>query len=627
MANHPEDQLKLLQQRLDRLEDLIQALIQRTHALEKWAFPSSELRSSTGILHTPQVPLPKVEDAGAQELRPASAGREVPQQFSEGRVTTDASAASQQESLESTIGGNVLNKIGMVAILLGMSYFLKYAIENQWIGETGRVIIGILAGLGFLGWGEVLQRRNYRGYSITVQGGGIAILYFSIFAAFNFYSLLSQLPALFIMILITTTAVVISIRHDSLTIAIFATVGGFLTPSLLSSGRDNQVGLFCYIALLDLGVLSLAYFKNWRGLSLLSFLFTHLVSLAWSLSFYDESKLWQTEGFLTLFFLIFAVTSLLYSFTHKQKTTFWDLWLLAANGVLYFLWTYALFEAQYFHSLGLFTICLAIFYLGIGSSLLRRSSTDTNLSLVLFGLSLTFLTLAIPIQLEKNWISMGWAFEALALCWVGFRFDNRHIRWAALIVVFLFTVRLLVFNNPSRSGFAEDYTFLVNQRGFTFLVGVLALFVMAHFYTHYSKCLDEKEHGVMSGLVVLANFLILFFMTTEVSQYFERDYDQIENRGLRREVRSRMQLAISGLWGIYSIILVSIGILRRFRSIRIMAIVLFVVTILKVFLSDLQQMEKIYRIVASIGLGVLLLAVSMMYQKYRARINELVLKS
>jgi len=627
MTNRPEDQLKLLQQRLDRLEDLIQALIQRTHALEKWAFPSSELRSSTGILDTPQVPLPRIEDAGAQEPHPASAGLGAHPQSSEDRGATHASAASQQESLESTIGGNVLNKIGMVAILLGMSYFLKYAIENHWIGEAGRVIIGILTGLGFLGWGEVLQRRRYRGYSITVQGGGIAILYFSIFAAFNFYNLLSQLPALFIMILITTTAVVISIRHDSLTIAIFATVGGFLTPSLLSSGRDNQVGLFCYIALLDLGVLSLAYFKNWRGLSLLSFLFTHLVFLAWSLSYYDESKLWQTEGFLTLFFLIFAVTSLLYSCTHKQKTKFWDLWLIAANGLLYFLWTYALYEAQYFHSLGLYTICLAIFYLGIGSSLLRRSSTDSKLSLVLLGLSLTFLTLAIPIQLEKNWISIGWTIEAFALCWVGFRFDNRYTRWAALIVVFLFTIRLLFFDNPSRDGLADDYTFLVNPRGLTFLFGVVGIFAMAHCYTRYSKCLDETEHGLMAGLVVLANFLMLFFLTTEVSRYFERDYYQIENRGLRREIRSRMQLAISGLWGLYSIILVSIGIIRRFRSIRIMAILLFAVTILKVFLFDLQQMEKIYRIVASIGLGVLLLVVSMMYQKYRARINELVLKS
>ena len=531
------------------------------------------------------------------------------------------------ESLESTIGGNVLNKIGMVAILLGMSYFLKYAIENQWIGEAGRVIIGILAGLSFLGWGEALHRRKYRGYSITVLGGGIAILYFSIFAAFNFYNLLSQLPALCIMVLITTTAVVISVRHDSLTIAFFATVGGFLTPALLSSGKDNQVGLFWYIALLDLGVLSLAYVKNWRGLSLVSFFFTHLVSLAWSLSYYDESKLWRTESFLTLFFLIFAVTSLLYSFTHKQKTTFWDLLLITANGVLYFLWTYALFEAHYFHSLGLYTLCMAIFYLGIGLSLLRRSSIDPNLSLVLLGLSLTFLTLAIPIQLEQNWVSIGWAVEALALCWAGLRFDNRNARWAALVVVFLFTLRLLNYLVSLRGGVARNDAFFFNRHGLTFLFCVLAIFAMAQLYARYSKYLNETERWIESGLVLLANFLILFFMTTEVSQYFERDYYQIGNRGLRREIHSRMQLAISGLWGLYSIILVSIGIIRRFRSIRIMAILLFAATILKVFLSDLQQMEKIYRIVASIGLGVLLLAVSMMYQKYRTRINELVLKA
>ena len=329
MANRPEEQLKELQLRLDRLEDLIQALIQRTHALEKWAFRSTELQSSTGVIPTPEAPPIKFEEGGVHELHPATAGRREPPRAGDAHQIASAAASLQQESLESTIGGNVLNKIGMVAILLGMSYFLKYAIENQWIGETGRVIIGILAGLGFLGWGEVLHRRRYRGYSITVLGGGIAILYFSIFAAFNFYSLLSQFPALCIMVLITTTAVMISVRHDSMTIAVFATVGGFLTPALLSSGKDNQVGLFCYIALLDLGVLSLAYFKNWRGLSLISFFFTHLVSFAWSLSFYDESKLWQTECFLTLFFLIFAVTSLLYSFTHKQKTTFWDLLLIS----------------------------------------------------------------------------------------------------------------------------------------------------------------------------------------------------------------------------------------------------------------------------------------------------------
>jgi len=626
MADSPEDQLKQLQLRLDRLEDLIQVLIQRTHAIEQYVFPSTQLPAQTvGVVAPPVLP-PRADDGGAQKKARTSLGPADALRLTDDREITHPPAPPDQESLESKIGGNVLNKIGMVAIILGMSYFLKYAIENRWIGETGRVIIGILAGLGFLGWGEVLRRRNYRAYSITVLGGGIAILYFSIFAAFNFYNLLSQLPALFIMVLITTTAVVLSVRYDSMTVAVFATVGGFLTPALLSTGKDNQVGLFCYIALLDLGVLSLAYFKNWRGFNLLSFFFTHLVFLAWSLSFYSESKLWRTESFLTLFFSIFAVISVMYSLTHKQKTTFRDLLLITLNGAAYFLWTYALFESRYFHYLGFYTVVMAILYLGIGSFSIRRSAGDSNLFLVLLGLSLTFLTLAIPIQLKQNWISIGWAVEAVILCWIGFRLDDANTRWAALLIASMVSVRLLIYESPLRAVLAKDYTFFFNRRGLTFLIGVMAIFALANLYARYRLRLSETEQWLMAGLVVLANFLILFFMTTEIRQYFERNYYQIEDGGLRREIHSRMQLAVSALWGIYSIILVTIGIIRRFRPIRILAIFLFAVTILKVFLSDLQQMEKIYRIVASIGLGVLLLGVSMMYQKYRAQINDLVLK-
>jgi len=626
MGNRTENDVKQLQSRLDRLEELIQILIQRTHALEKQAFPLTEVSSqASGKDRQQALPL-KADDVRAQEeASPFVRPLDTPPLLDE-RAVTSPTILPSQESLESTIGGNVLNKTGMVAIILGISYFLKYAIENQWIGETGRVTIGILVGLSFLAWGEYLQRKTYRGYSITVLGGGIAILYFSIFAAFNFYNLLSQLPALFIMVIITATAVVMSVRYDSLTVAVFATVGGFLTPALLSTGRDNQVGLFLYIALLDLGVLSLAYLKNWGGLNVLSFFFTHLVFLAWSISFYNEGKLWRTEFFLTLFFLIFAVISVLYNLTHKQKTTFRDLFLISANGALYFLWTYALFESNYFQYLGLYAVFMAILYLGMGAFSIRRSTGDTNLFLVLLGLSLTFLTLAIPIQLKQNWISIGWAVEAVILCWIGFRLDSRNTRWAALLIVTMVTVRLLVYDSPLRTVLAKECTFIFNRRGLAFLIGVLAVLAMAYLYSCYRKCLSESEQWLIAGLVVLANFMILFFMTTETTQYFERNYYQLEDWGMRRLIRSKMQLAVSALWGIHSIILVTIGILRRFRPIRLLAILLFAVTIFKVFLVDLQEMEKIYRIVASIGLGVILLAVSMMYQKYRAQINDLVLK-
>src|SRR5262249_3109931 len=322
---------------------------------------------------------------------------------------------TREESLESKIGGNVLNKVGMAAIILGMAYFLKYAIDNDWIGEAGRVMIGVLAGLAFVSWGEFLHRKEMRGYAVTLLGGGTAILYFSIFAAFSFYHLLDQIPALLLMVLITTATVVMSVRYNSKTIAIFATVGGFMTPALLSTGKDNQTGLFTYIFLLDLGVLALAYFKNWRLLNLLAFFFTQLMFTGWGFNFYNSTKLWRTEFWLTVFFLLFAVMSFLYNITHRQRTTFRDLSLITLNGAAYFLWTYGLLESQYSEYLGYYAVLMAAVYVALGSVAYQKAQEDSYLFLVFLGLGLTCLTVAIPIQLKQNWITIGWSVEAVLL--------------------------------------------------------------------------------------------------------------------------------------------------------------------------------------------------------------------
>ena len=131
------------------------------------------------------------------------------------------------QSVESLIGANWLNKIGMAAIVLGMSFFLKYAIDNQWIGERGRVSLGILVGLSFLLWGEELIKKQYRAYGLTVVGGGIAVLYFSVYAAFSFYRLLPQWASFILMLLITLTAVLGSLRYNSKIIAYLGLIGDF----------------------------------------------------------------------------------------------------------------------------------------------------------------------------------------------------------------------------------------------------------------------------------------------------------------------------------------------------------------------------------------------------------------
>ena len=626
MVTNSDDQLKQLASRLDHIERILQSQIQRIHAVEsRLGVTSTPVPASvfpTTPAETPSLPagdslpISSPTDESPVGLAQSSTSESTPTRIPE----------AFQESLESKIGGNLLNKIGMAAIILGMAYFLKYAIDNEWIGEAGRVMVGVLTGLGFVAWGESLHRKGMHGYAVTILGGGVAILYFSIFAAFSFYHLLDQIPALLLMVLITVATVVTSVRYDSKTIAIFATVGGFMTPALLGTGKDNQNGLFTYILFLDLGALALAYFKNWRVLNLLAFFFTQLIFVAWNLRFYNSTKLWRTELWLTAFFFLFAVMSFLYNITHQQKTSFRDLSLITLNGACYFLWTYGLLESRYSDYLGFYAVLMAVVYVALGSVAYRRAHADSYLFLVFLGLGLTCLTVAIPIQLKQNWITVGWSVEAAVLTWVGFHMESSKTRRAALLIVAMVVFRLLFLDSSLSSAFSDDFTFLFNKRGMAFLAGIASLFAMAYLYNHNREKLEDLERWLTGGLFIGANLLVLFFLTTEISGSFEAAYYRASDYQLKRDIRSRMQLSISALWGFYSIVLVTVGILRRLQPVRLLAILLFAATILKVFFVDLSEMEKVYRIIASIGLGVILLAVSMMYQRYRTQINEFVLK-
>ncbi len=617
-----EEQLKELAQRLERLERLVQSQIQRIFVLEQQS-GKDEARAALHSVAATEIAPPKIPE---HQLSPPPPAPEFGQIASQPHPA-EMPVAGTQDSLEAVIGGNWLNKIGIVAIVLGMAYFLKYAIENRWIGEMGRITLGILTGLGLVLGGEALQRKQYRAYGITIASGGIAILYFSIFAAFNFYSLIAQLPALFLMVLITTSAVLMALRYDAKVIAWIGILGGFLTPVMLSTGRDNQVGLFIYVALLDLGVLALAYFKEWRALNLLAFVLTQLTFLAWSVSFYTSAKLWRTEFFLTILFFIFAVMSFLYNIIHKKATQLLDLALIFLNGATYFLWTYALLENSYFDYLGLYAVLMAVIYVLLGSIAHQRSRQDRLLFLVLLAMALTSLTLAIPIQLQQNWITIGWAAEAVILTWGGFHLSDSKLRLVAFWVACLVAIRLLFYDSGRiLSTRPDQLVFLLNKRALSFTVGILAILAMAYLYNRHGDKLVGQEIIRISGLVLAANFLLIFFLTTEITRYFSVEQAHAANYQGRREISNQEQLSISALWATYSIILTILGIVKKYQPIRLLAIVLFGLTIFKVFLLDLSDLERIYRIVSFIGLGVILLAVSFIYQKYRNQINDFVLK-
>ncbi len=196
-------------------------------------------------------------------------------------------------------------------MLIGVSYFLKFAFDNNWIGPAGRVAIGLLAGIAIVVWSENFRRRGYVIFSYSLKAVGIGVLYLSLYAAFQVYSLVTGGVAFSMMFAVTAATAVMAWTQDAEILAAFALVGGFATPLLLSTGQNREVALFTYVVLLDAGALALVILKPWRRLLLLSYAGTLLLYVGWYASFYDVTQVRMTVGFATLFFAIFAVAPLL----------------------------------------------------------------------------------------------------------------------------------------------------------------------------------------------------------------------------------------------------------------------------------------------------------------------------
>jgi uncharacterized membrane protein len=257
----------------------------------------------------------------------------------------------KRRDLESAIGGKWFNWIGIIAVTFGVAFFLKFAFDKQWIGPIGRIGFSGLLGITLLYVGERLRGRGLTAYAYVLSGGGILILYLADYAAYDFYHLIGQTLAFLLMALVTTTAVLLSVRLDALPVAILGLIGGFLTPLLLSTGVDNEIALFTYIALLDAGVLAVAYFKRWRSLDFLSFAGTVAITIGWTVKFFEPGKVWITLVFLSIFSLLYALLALFHNVLPGRPTRWFDVALAIKNATFYFALSYLLLiEAGFDHT-------------------------------------------------------------------------------------------------------------------------------------------------------------------------------------------------------------------------------------------------------------------------------------
>jgi uncharacterized membrane protein len=525
------------------------------------------------------------------------------------RLTADS-------DLESRIGSHWLNRIGIAALLIGISYFLKFAFDNNWIGPAGRVTIGLLAGIGIVAWSERFRTKGYLAFSYSLKAVGIGAMYLSLWAAFQMYSLIPSGVAFAMMLAVTAATATMAWTEDAQILAAFALTGGFSTPLLLSTGQNREIALFTYVAILDLGTLVLVGFKPWRRLLIMSYAGTLLLYVGWYSRFYTRSQLNLTLALATLFFAIFAIAPLITLQSEGEMPLLASVPAVVAfvNAGAYFLQAYAMIEEVDKTYMAWFALALAAVYIFLSRQVHRRAiarRASERLHYLHLALAIGFITVAIPIRLDAHWITIGWFVEAGVLLWVANRLRSDFLNLFALGALALGVARLLLIDN------FHTTQLLFNLRMATYAVAVAVLGAVAWYG---AKRDDDWARTVAASAVVALNVLALIAFSREVAEFYSGQMIGVRSGRANffpelRRIEIERDFTYSALWMAYGAVLMVIGFLRRSAFVRWQALLLIAATIMKVFVYDVSQLDRGYRIVSFIVLGVLLLAISFVYQR------------
>ncbi|MEM9545614.1 MAG: DUF2339 domain-containing protein [Bacteroidota bacterium] len=322
---------------------------------------------------------------------------------------------------EKLIGENLINKIGILVLLIGVAIGAKYSIDNELISPLGRIVIGYVVGIILMGLGMWLKKK-YLNFSAVLVSGAMAIFYFITFFAFSFYDLIGQEVAFGLMVLFTLFTVLAALQYDKEIIAHLGLVGAICIPFLLSDNSGNILFLFSYLALVNSGIAFISLRKNWKILFYSAFVLTWLIYIVWIAFDYDKSQHFALAWwFLSLFFALFYIIFISYKFLNLKKYGIGDVAVLLINALLFFALGYNLL---YDHAiggeiLGVFAIGNAFIHFIAATIINRRKLADRNIFYLIVGLVLICLTLAIPIQLDGHWVTIMWSLEAVVLFLIG----------------------------------------------------------------------------------------------------------------------------------------------------------------------------------------------------------------
>jgi len=605
------------------LEAQVVELRQRVHQLEQVLLNRGILEPQSPVQPAPKPtvsePFPPPPPAPEQAYTPAPLPQLDAARLFVSQYHPHQADSADTRSLESRIGSQWFNRVGILAVLIGMAWFLKFAIDNHWIGPLGRVLIGLIVGAGLVAWSERFRNHGYAVFSYSLKAIGSGVLYLSLWAAFSLYQLVPASVAFAAMVIVTAFNGFMAWMQDAELLALYAIVGGVSTPLLLSTGENHEAALFTYLLVIDIAVLILLALRPWSRLLFMAFLGSSLFYIAWSFGYYTNAQALRTAFFLACFFLVFAFAPRLVQrkLDDESRIAGWDNLALVvlplANAAWGFLGFYAILDrpgtewAQAWLAVAFAAFYLLLLRLPENG---RLKSSPAVLSGLHLAIAVVFLTIAIPLKAHGRWITTGWLVEGAALLWLASRNQSRLLRVLAVLCLALGLCALVTIN-PSAS-----LTPVFNQRFATYLVAIAVCAFTAWIAANAKADLETADFpwtSLAATAALAVNALILMAIGLEIHSYWwnlrwtsGHDFEQY---------RMHAQFTYSAWFMLFGAILLTAGFWRRSSFLRWQALVLLALAIGKVFLVDVSELSQGYRILSFLGLGALLLGVSFVYQR------------
>ncbi len=459
-----------------------------------------------------------------QEIKPAA----VPAPTASQQIPQPKPAS---HNIEEFIGGKLITIIGIIVLVIGLGIFVKYAIDNDMIGPIGRVFLGVMSGAVLLGIAFKLKEK-YEAFSAVLLSGGMATLYFSTFAAYDFYQLIPQWAAFAFMVLFTAFTVFSATIYNRQIIGVLGLAGAYGVPFLLSDNSGRVLILFSYMTLINAGILFLAFKKYWRVLNWVAFTLSWIIFSAWFFDKYDPEKHFAVAAmFSAVFFLMFYLMITAYKLIKQELFGAKDVVMIGLNSFTYFGIGYTIFEkiddGVY---VGLFTLGNALVHFAFATYTFRSKLTDRRFFYLEMGMVLTFLTIAVPVQLNGNWVTMFWSAGALLMFWIGRTQKVIFYERLAYALVFLAGISLMDdWKNYDNESSIMAMRSIANITFFTSLlyIGALAgIWILSSSKKYIYEAVEKSKIVVFAGYAVGGLLLVFsyFALGLEVAHYWQREY-------------------------------------------------------------------------------------------------------